>query len=186
MGLLVSRDLACDPAGMFCTSLWRLRTSAIVPGSAPTGFQRWTVKMSESLRGLSSDTTSLGVLRKECRRPSRAPSKRAREDAGGSAPEAADVIHVQLAAALSKYVIWLVRTCAAPTVRRGLPLLISLKSTSWERVVSSGAVGSSRRDRRPAGKIADMGERIGYEEPGYNIVRVVSRTICPEIRQYAA
>ena len=31
-------------------------------GSGPSGFHMWTVKISESLRGLSSSTASIGVF----------------------------------------------------------------------------------------------------------------------------
>ena len=52
-----------------------------------------------------------------------------------------DVLDADLAMSrLSKYFIWLVRTCAAPTVSRGLHLLTSEKSTSSSSVFSSGAV----------------------------------------------
>src|SRR5882672_10236549 len=46
----------------YCTSLCRLSTSAIVVGSAPDGFHRCTAKISESLRGSSSNTASVGVF----------------------------------------------------------------------------------------------------------------------------
>jgi hypothetical protein len=46
----------------YCTSLCRLSTSAIVVGSAPDGFHMCTAKISEFLRGLSSNTASVGVF----------------------------------------------------------------------------------------------------------------------------
>ena len=43
-------------------SFWRCITSHMVSGSGPTGFHMWTAKISELRRGLSSKTTSVGVL----------------------------------------------------------------------------------------------------------------------------
>ena len=37
-------------------------TLLVEPGSSPIGFQRWTAKISEFLRGLSSKIASVGVL----------------------------------------------------------------------------------------------------------------------------
>ena len=61
-------------------------------------------------------------------------------NAGGSAPDAMMCLTPSGTSRLSKYRIMLVRTCAAPTVSRGLHLLISAKSTSSRSVFSSGAV----------------------------------------------
>ena len=45
-------------------SFWRLKTSAIVSGSVPVEFHMCTAKITESFRGLSSKTASVGVFDK--------------------------------------------------------------------------------------------------------------------------
>jgi hypothetical protein len=124
----------------YCTSLCRLSTSAIVVGSAPDGFHIWMAKISEFLRGLSSNTASVGVFDNMPPSQYNSPSMRIAGNAGGSAPDAMMCLTPSMESRLSKYRIWLVRTCAAPTVRRGLQLFTRSKSTSSVRVSSSGSV----------------------------------------------
>ena len=52
-----------EPRAFLASDEGRL-VSAIVVGSAPDGFQRCTAKINEFLRGLSSNTASVGVLDK--------------------------------------------------------------------------------------------------------------------------
>src|SRR6266700_5790517 len=72
----------------YCTSLCRFSTSAIVVGSAPDGFQRCTAKIREYLRGLSSNTASVGVFDRMPPSQYNSPSIRTAGNAGGSAPDA--------------------------------------------------------------------------------------------------
>jgi hypothetical protein len=61
MRLLVARDLARNAARILDV-LVAVEKIAIVVGSGPTGFHKWTEKITESLLGLSSNTASVGVL----------------------------------------------------------------------------------------------------------------------------
>src|SRR5258705_9029970 len=72
----------------YSTSLCRLNTSAIVLGSGPDGFHMWTEKISESLRGMSSNTASVGVFERIPPSQYNSPSTRTAGNAGGSAPDA--------------------------------------------------------------------------------------------------
>src|SRR5258707_8651354 len=107
----------------YCTSLCRLSTSAIVVGSAPDGFHMWTAKISEFLRGLSSKTASVGVFDRMPPSQYSSPSIRTAGNAGGSAPDAMMCFTPSSQSRLSKYRIWLVRTCAAPTVSLGVRMI---------------------------------------------------------------
>src|SRR6266576_5629453 len=102
----------------YCTSLWRLSTSAIVVGSGPDGFHKCTAKISEFFRGLSSNTASVGVFDRMPPSQYNSPSMRTAGNAGGSAPDAIICLTPNLQSRLSKYLIRLERTWAAPTVSR--------------------------------------------------------------------
>src|SRR2546423_7785557 len=96
----------------YCTSLWRLITSAIVVGSEPDGFHRCTAKISEFLRGLSSNTASVGVFDNMPPSQYSSPSMHTAGNAGGSAPDAMMCLTPISLSRLSQYRVWLVRTWA--------------------------------------------------------------------------
>jgi hypothetical protein len=82
-------------------------------GSAPTGFHRWTVKISESLRGSSSSTTSVGVLERDAAVPIQLTIDAHRGECRRERTGRHDVPHVQLAAAAVE-----IRHLAGTHVRR--------------------------------------------------------------------
>src|SRR6266513_775725 len=101
---------------------------------------RRTAVRGEFLRGLSSNTASVGVFDRMPPSQYNSPSMRTAGNAGGSAPDAIICLTPNLQSRLSKYLIRLERTWAAPTVSRGVQRLTRSKSTSSPRVRSCGSV----------------------------------------------